>query len=359
MNKLLLALAVVLVPVQAGAAYYARICDLVTDMPKPPDPVKVIGWVTSETPLTLSDSMGEIMVTGITARTGDLLLLEGNFRDGVLDVPAAPGRALLYSGASATELLYIPSGSFMMGNNGSEPNSYPEELPRHQVTLSGYWMGRCEVTRAEYRRFMEADGYSNPAFWTSEGWIWRTSGARTEPRYWGASQNFGTGTFTQTDAHPVVGVTYHEAAAYCNWAGLNLPTEAQWEMASRWDGSARVYPWGNVYDAEASNCWGDHGAAAGGYQKKQTAPVGSYPAGISPFGIYDTAGNVWEWCRDWFSETYYSTSPTIDPEGPTTGSQRAIRGGGFLCPPDPLRSASRMYYGPAAYWNWGGFRVAR
>jgi len=133
------------------------------------------------------------------------------------------------------QMVYIPAGSFLMGNNGAEPYSYCGELPQHSVYLSGYWIGKYEVTRGEYQQFMNAGGYSNPAYWSSAGWSWK--GSRTQPYYWAEQQDWGTGTFTQTSNHPVVGVSYYEAEAFCNWAGGHLPTEAQWEKAARWTGS--------------------------------------------------------------------------------------------------------------------------
>lgn len=156
-----------------------------------------------------------------------------------------------------------------MGNTGSEPASSADELPQHSVNLSGYSIGKYEVTRGQYRQFMNAGGYTNPAFWSSAGWAWK--GTRTEPDYWAASQDWeypygdGSGWFTQTDDYPVVGITYYEAEAFCNLAGGHLPTEAQWEKAARWTGSyPNVYPWGDVWDAEKCNSRDDTNPAGGG-----------------------------------------------------------------------------------------------
>ncbi len=227
-----------------------------------------------------------------------------------------------------SEMVYIPAGSFLMGNNGNERWSYDDELPQHSVYLSDYWIGKYEVTRGEYRKFIDAGGYSNPAYWSSAGWDWKVSKSRTEPLYWAATQTWAAGrTFTQTESHPVVGVTYYEAEAYCAWAGGHLPTEAQWEKAARWTGSyPNVYPWGNVWDNEKCNNMYDNSPAGGGSYGCQTAPAGSYPLGASPYGLQDMAGNVWEWCRDWYSFSFYSVSPSEDPQGPTSGGVRALRG---------------------------------
>ena len=234
------------------------------------------------------------------------------------------------------QMIYIPVGSFLMGNSGiGDDLGYDEffnlyyEKPQHSVYLSGYYIGKYEVTRGEYRAFMNAGGYSNPAYWSAEGWIWR--GSRTEPYYWAAYQDWsfpyddGDG-FTQTDNHPVVGVTYYEADAFCNWARGHLPTEAQWEKAARWDGHPRVYPWGATWEQEKCNSWYD--SLYPGYQ---TAPVGSYPSGASPYGCQDMAGNVWEWCEDWWREDYSQTPAGgwADPQGPSSGSSRGLRGGSW------------------------------
>jgi len=254
-------------------------------------------------------------------------------------------------------MIYIPAGSFLMGNNGSEGYSYSRELPQHSVYVSGYYIGKYEVTRGEYRAFMNAGGYSNSAYWSSAGWSWK--GSRTQPQYWDAAQDwywYGGQPFTQTDNHPVVGVTYYEAEAFCNWAGGRLPTEAEWEKAARWTGSyPNVYPWGNTWDAEKCNNYYDTNPAGGGYGKFQTAPVGSYPSGASPYGLQDMAGNVWEWCQDWYKSYPGSTSP-FD----YTNSYRVLRGGCWGSYYDYYyRCAVRGNGDPYYYNDAGGFRLAR
>lgn len=269
-----------------------------------------------------------------------------------------PAPTLNYPG----EMVYIPAGSFPMGNSGSEGYSYLNELPQHTVQLSGYHIGKHEVTRGEYRQFMDAGGYSSPAYWSRAGWSWK--GSRTEPDYWAISQNWGSppGAFDQTDSHPVVGVTYHEAEAFCNWAGGHLPTEAQWEKAARWTGShSNTYPWGDAWDPTKSNSWSDSL-----YTGCQTAPVGSYPSGASPYGCLDMAGNVREWCLDWYQDKYqrdyYSQTPAsgwADPQGPSGGSSRVLRGGGWASSDYDSRCAYR-FSGSSSATDYGvGFRMAR
>ncbi len=213
-----------------------------------------------------------------------------------------------YSG----EMIRIPAGSFLMGNSevGDDLRlGQPEELPQHSVYLGDYYIGKYEVTRGEYRKFIDAGGYSNPAYWSKDGWKWKESVKRTQPDFWAADQNFATGTFTQTDNHPVVGVSYYEAESFCKWAGGHLPTQAQWEKAARWSGkSSNVYPWGNTWDVEKCNTYMDKNPA-GGYGTYRTTPVGSYPDGASPYGCMDMAGNVREWCRDWYKSYPKSKKP--------------------------------------------------
>ena len=257
------------------------------------------------------------------------------------------------------EMIYIPAGDFLMGNNGNEPYYNSDEVPQHSVTLAAYSIGKYEVTRGEYRAFMNAGGYTNSAYWSTAGWSWKVSIGRTQPYYWDAVQNWETGSFTQTDNHPVVGVTYYEAEAFCNWAGGHLPTEAQWERAARWTGThPNVYPWGDTWDQQKCNNWDD--TLYPGYQ---TSPVGSYSSYGSPSGCQDMAGNVWEWCKDWYLSNYYSTSPASDPQGPSSGSYRVLRGG---CWWDDCyagyghRCAMRYsYYSPSDFNNRFGFRLVR
>ncbi len=351
MKKLLCACVLLVLGLPVQGAYVVRVSDLQYS-PTPPNPIKVAGRVVSESPLKLSDGNGEITVVGTTAAPSDFLVVTGDWDGSVLTVTGAVEH---YVGPAATEMVYIPAGSFLMGNNGAEPYSYSDELPQHSVYLSGYWIGKYEVTRGEYRRFIEAGGYSNPAYWSSAGWSWKVSNSRTQPYYWAAAQDWGTGTFTQTESHPVVGVSYYEAEAYCAWAGGHLPTEAQWEKAARWTGSyPNVYPWGNVWDYEKCNNFYDHSAAGGGYQRYQTAPVGSYPSGASPYGLQDMAGNVYEWVADWYVSYPGSTSP-FD----YTGSYRVLRGGGWDYSGNS-RCASRVSGSPS-YWNGScsGFRLVR
>ena len=276
---------------------------------------------------------------------------------------AATSAGLAVNMTDIGAMIYIPAGSFLMGNSGVGYDATyvrSDELPQHSVYLSDYHIGKYEVTRGQYRQFMDAGGYSNSAYWSTDGWTWK--GTRTEPACcWAAQQSWGSppGSFTQTDNHPVVGVTYYEAEAFCNWAGGHLPTEAQWEKAARWTGSyPNVYPWGDTWDVQKCNNWDDSL-----YPRYQTAPVGRYPSGASPYGCQDMAGNAEEWCKDWYRSDYYSQTPPggwIDPQGPSTAIWRVSRGGTWHMADSSCRCACRddCYY-PDYSSSLYGFRLAR
>ncbi|MCR4412933.1 MAG: formylglycine-generating enzyme family protein [Thermoguttaceae bacterium] len=288
------------------------------------------------------------------------------------------------------EMITIPAGSFLMGNNGHEGADGPEEFPQHSVYLPTYQIGKYEVTRGQYRKFIEAGGYQNPAYWSREGWKWKESQfvvyagmhgqftqvlrpnpneKRNAPEHWAAEQEWighglGHPRFVQTDQHPVVGVTYYEAEAYCKWAGGRLPTEAEWEKAARWDPKrqhANTWPWGDTWDPEKCNNPEDHNPAGGGYRVNQSAPVGSYPEGASPYGCMDMAGNAYEWVADWH-KSYPGNPKPFD----RTNAYRCVKGGCWDDGASSLRPACRIWYLPPSSSGTGpgdsdyiGFRVAR
>jgi gamma-glutamyl hercynylcysteine S-oxide synthase len=220
-----------------------------------------------------------------------------------------------------------------------------------------FWISRTEVTRGQFNQFIAAGGYSNAAYWSGEGWAWKLSVNRTQPGYWASVAAWEASSrpvywaprsFTQTDSHPAVGISYYEAEAFCRWAGGRLPTEAEWEKAARWNGTPRIYPWGNTTDPTKTNDWYDTS-----YRGFRTAPVASYASNTSPYGCSDMSGNVWEWMQDWY-RSYPGSSTPFDQ----TGTARSVRGGAWYGDYGD-RSACRWSLVPASTRNDVGFRLAR
>ena len=230
-------------------------------------------------------------------------------------------------------MILIPEGEFLMGSANSE--GYRNESPQRKVYLDSYYIDKFEVTNVQYREFMKETGRKSPRDWSDYDTRWLN--------------------------HPVVGVSWHDAVAYAEWAGKRLPTEAEWEKSARGT-DGRKYPWGNISpDAggryRANYKVGKYGAANG---YSNTSPVGSFPSGASPYGVMDMAGNVWEWCADWYDSGYYRKAPTKNPPGPTSGKHRVLRGGAWLNDDTfHLRCAARGWHAPKLTFHYVGFRCVR
>ena len=245
--------------------------------------------------------------------------------------------AFLPYASAELDLCLIPAGTFTMGSAEDLPN----EAPVHKIYLDAYYIGKTEVTNAEYYPFWVESGGTNsehtPVSYGGEFGTWPHI-AETRPN------------------HPVIGVAYDSAVAYAKWRGMRLPTEAEWEKAAR-GVKARRWPWGNTFVQRIknttihANVWKQSGT--------QLQPVGTYPTGVSPYGAYDMAGNVWEWVSDWYSETFYRHSPDRNPKGPAVGSRRVVKGGSWLNPEVLARCSTRIGQHPAIGTSFIGFRLAR
>ena len=252
-------------------------------------------------------------------------------------------------------MVLVPGGTFSMGSTGAEVEAalarcresyvycndsfYSHESPRHPVTIDSFWIDRSEVTNGQFRRCVEAGACEAP-----------TPCANGEPAFDDRSKV----------AHPVVCVSWHDAQAYCAWAGARLPAEAEWEYAARGP-EGKLYPWGNEPDGAPHNycdsacaeSWAD-GAVDDGYA--QTAPAGSYPEGASWCGALDMAGSVYEWVADWLGS--YPAGAQTNPSGPATGQARVARSSSWKSFQDRARTAARSFGEPGKRLNHMGFRCA-
>jgi serine/threonine-protein kinase len=262
-------------------------------------------------------------------------------------------------------MVYVPEGIFTMGSDEGDPDADDDEKPQHEVHLDAFWIDRTEVTNAMFARFVDATGHETDAEKKGSSWAVNPSSQEWEELA-GADWQHPNGPSTSLDGldkHPVVHVSWNDAAAYCQWAGKRLPTEAEWEKAARGTDS-RIYPWGDTFDGRRLNfcdvnCelgWAD-GEWDDGHTR--TAPVGSYRDGASPYGELDMAGNVWEWVADWYAGDYYTTSPDRNPQGPDSGERRVLRGGSWDDYRGRVRAASRSNASPSFSFDIVGFRCAR
>ncbi|HLY07945.1 MAG TPA: formylglycine-generating enzyme family protein [Planctomycetota bacterium] len=312
------------------------------------------------------------------------------------------------AGAAPPEMAWIPGGEFTMGTNAADL-AWPEEKPAHRVRVHAFWMDEHEVTNAQFKTFVEATGYVTTAERTptaedilkhvppgtppprkedlvpgalvfhptpmpvdtrdvSQWWSW-TPGA-----CWKRPEGPGS-TIEGRDRHPVVQVSWDDAVAYATWSAKRLPTEAEWECAARGGLVDKPYVWGDEpFSATRpqANLWQgpfpSHNTAIDGFER--TAPVKSFaPNG---FGLYDMAGNVWEWCSDWYDPELYQkrssggvvvdpTGPDLPP-GPSYMARRVERGGSFLCCDEycsRYRPSARHGGDPDTGMSHVGFRCVR
>ena len=258
------------------------------------------------------------------------------------------------------DFVLVPAGAFKMGDNFGDGES--RERPVHTVELDAYYIGKYEVTNADWRKFQNDSGYNDTKFWP-EGRVV----PKDQSPYWTQAQNHG-GATPDSDNYPVLGINWDAATAYCNWLSAKtgktyrLPTEAEWEKAARGTDQRR-FPWGNTIDRSYANYAGaqkfDTGRIVGYYDGTLREELQT-KSGASPYGAMDMAGNVMEWCQDWYSRGYYSVSAKKNPKGPENGAYRILRGGAFFFEGQDLRTYWRSGGWPSLQaWRMIGFRAAR
>jgi len=229
-------------------------------------------------------------------------------------------------------MVKIPAGEFKMGSNEND-----DEKPIHTVYLDEFYIDRYAVTNAQYKRFIDA----NPEFQKDK--------IKKEYHNGDYLKDWQGNNYPEQKAnHPVVYVSWYAVKAYCDWVGKRLPTEAEWEKAARGTEGSR-YPWGNEFDKGKCNT-SESGIGT-------TTPVGKYPP--NGYGLYDMAGNVWEWCHDWYDERYYKKSPAKNPDGPDSGVSRVLRGGAWTIRQGGARCSYRSLNYPDGCLNNSGFRCAK
>jgi formylglycine-generating enzyme required for sulfatase activity len=255
--------------------------------------------------------------------------------------------------ATPPDLARIPAGDFLMGAS----NAQDDERPVHRVYVSEFFIARFPVTNDEYARFIQATGHRAPSI-------------RELPLIASGGRD---GLFEELAAayvwedghppaghggHPVVLVPYEDAVAYCRWLSDALgriarpPTEAEWEKAARGGTDGQRYPWGDDIDPSRGNFLADPAVK----NERGTRPTGTYPP--NGYGLYDMAGNVWEWVSDWYASDYYSISDSRNPRGPESGSMRIVRGGSWVNEDvGMLRCAYRHQVPPDTYAHSVGFRI--
>lgn len=245
-------------------------------------------------------------------------------------------------------MVLVPAGDFLMSTGSTEQN-------RRKVTLKAFYIDLYETSNEEYARFIADGGYSNTRWWSADGWAWRQSTGTLMPRWW------KSGRYRIGPAHPkypVGGISWYEADAFARWAGKRLPTEAEWEKASRGT-DGRLFPWGNdpietggKYHANFESLQDGHIYAA---------PVDAYPESIGPFGCYNMVGNVWEWVMDSGSadRSFYRTMPEANPLNSARTGFKLLRGGSWYRGASMYDSFFRLTLEPSALqYDDTGFRCA-
>ena len=251
-------------------------------------------------------------------------------------VTVAEGLEKEVKGKDGAPMVLIPEGAFPMGVPHGDRDGGRDEYPRHDVFVKNFYIDKFELTNGRYLEFVKATHHripQNPKNATRNLWEGETIAESLIDR-------------------PVINVDWADAQAYCQWAGKRLPTEAEWEKAAK--GTAdRRFPWGNVEPTNKHLNFNQQWIG-----EKTLMPVGSYELGKSPFGVYDMAGNVWEWVNDWYDAKYYEKSPAKNPAGPETGTKRVLRGSGWQNETPTVRIFTRVDSDPTIRNESTGFRCA-
>jgi formylglycine-generating enzyme required for sulfatase activity len=255
-------------------------------------------------------------------------------------------------------MVLVPAGPFLLGLPDDDLLADSHEKPQRLVELPAFWIDVYPVTNARFARFLDAGGYDREEWWSAEGWEWRRRTDTRAPALWGESG-------WDAPEQPAAGVSWYEADAYARWAGRRLPTDAEWEKAARGT-DGRRYPWGDDWPGpRRANFDGALG---------RTSPVGLFPAGVSPYGCHDMAGNVNNWTADWYwpefgrycVENHLLRGPLLDDAlrariGDETIVEKVDRGGGFATPMlyhEVLGCTRKVHWPPQAREPWNGFRTA-
>jgi eukaryotic-like serine/threonine-protein kinase len=263
-------------------------------------------------------------------------------------------------------LVYVPAGNFIMGSDKSQDASaLDNELPQHTVYLDAFWIDSTEITNAMFAKFVAATKYGTDAEKKGNASIWEAmNSSLVNGANW--QHPFGPSSdLTGMQNYPVVQVSWNDARAYCEWAGGQLPSEAEWEKAARGT-DGRIFPWGNQPPTGVLANFADkHQVPAvswanpdqdDGYEL--VSPVGNYLKGASPSSALDMAGNVWEWTADWYSQGYYAVSPSRNPIGPSTGDGHVVRGGSWSLDARGIRTTFRSGIPADLAEDTLGFRCA-